>query len=176
MNGWDELKAAALAGRLDRREFLMRSAALGVTAALSSSVLAGGALAAATPTKGGTLKLGLAGGSTTDSLDVRTYTDTVAFNVGYQIMNGLIEIDPKNKPTPELLESWNVEPGAKKWVFKVRQGITFHNGKTLDAEDILYSLNLHRGESKSPMVGPLKNIADAKATDKNEITITLTEG
>jgi len=176
MNGWDELKAAALAGRLDRREFLMRSAALGVTAALSSGVLSSGALAAATPTKGGTLKLGLAGGSTTDSLDVRTYTDTVAFNVGYQLMNGLIEIDPKNKPTPELLESWNVEPGAKKWVFKVRQGITFHNGKTLDAEDILYSLNLHRGDSKSPMVGPLKNITDVKASDKNEITIELAEG
>lgn len=176
MNGWDELKAAAFAGKLGRREFLLRATALGVTAAMSSSVLSSGALAAATPTKGGTLKLGLAGGSTTDSLNTTTYTDTVAFNVGYQVMNGLIEIDPKNKPQPELLESWSVEPGAKKWVFKVRQGIPFHNGKTLDADDILYSLNLHRGQSKSPMVGPLKNITDAKATDKNEITIELGEG
>jgi len=174
MSDWDDLTAAAIAGKLSRRDFLLRASALGVTAAMTGTVLSRSALAD-TPKKGGTLKLGLAGGSTTDSLDVRTYTDTVAFNVGYQIMNGLLEIDPKNKVQPELLESWTVEPGAKKWVFKVRQGITFHNGKTLDADDILYSLNLHRGESKSPMAGPLKNIADAKVTDKNELTITLAE-
>src|SRR5262245_19856589 len=125
MSGWDELSAAAIAGKLSRRDFLLRASALGVTTAMTGTVLSRAALAD-NPTKGGTLKLGLAGGSTTDSLDVRTYTDTVAFNVGYQIMNGLLEVDPKYKIQPELLESWNVEPGAKKWVFKVRQGITFH--------------------------------------------------
>jgi len=175
MSDWDDLTAAAIAGKLNRRDFLLRASALGVTATMASSLLSRTALAD-TPKKGGTLKLGLAGGSTTDSLDPRTYTDTVAFNVGYQIMNGLLEVDPKKQIQPELLESWTIEPGAKKWVFKVRQGVTFHNGKTLDAEDILYSLNLHRGDSKSPMVGPLKNVTDAKVTDKNEITITLAEG
>lgn len=175
MSDWDDLTAAAIAGKLNRRDFLLRATALGVTATMASSVLSRTALAD-TPKKGGTLKMGLAGGSTTDSLDPVTYTDSVGFNVGYQIMNGFLEVDPKNKIQPELLESWDISDGAKKWVFKVRQGITFHNGKTLDAEDIIYSLNRHRGESKSPMVGPLKNVTDAKATDKNEVTITLAEG
>jgi peptide/nickel transport system substrate-binding protein len=128
-----------------------------------------------TPKAGGTLRMGLAGGSTTDSLDPTTYADSVPIIVGYTIMNGLIEIDDNNKPVPELFESWSVENSATKWIFKVRQGVTFHNGKTLDADDIVYSINMHRGASKSGLVGQMKSITDVVASAKNEVTITLGE-
>ena len=107
------------------------------------------AIAADTPKKGGTLRLGMEGGSASDSIDPRTYADSIPISYGYQIFNGFVEIDENGDAKGELLESWETKPGATEWVFNVRKGITFHSGKTLDADDIIYSLNLHRGETKS---------------------------
>jgi peptide/nickel transport system substrate-binding protein len=177
MNNWDELQKAARTGKLTRREFLGRAAALGVTTSLASGAMATMSFAADAPKKGGTLRLGLAGGSTTDSMDVRTYTDSFMMNVGAAIMNATIEIDPDNNPIPSLFESWDTKPGAAEWVFKVKQGVTFHNGKTLDADDIVYSFNLHRGkDTKSSAAVYLAGVDDIKATDKHEVTFTLKEG
>ncbi|MGY9010054.1 MAG: ABC transporter substrate-binding protein [Rhodobacterales bacterium] len=51
----------------------------------------------------------------------------------------MIEFDNAGNPTGELLESWEAKPGAVEWIFNVRKGIKFSNGKTLDADDIRYS-------------------------------------
>ena len=67
----DELKylsKLAAMGRLDRRAFLGRAAALGVTATFANTMLAGAARAA-DPVKGGTMRVGLGGGQSTDSFD-----------------------------------------------------------------------------------------------------------
>jgi peptide/nickel transport system substrate-binding protein len=175
MNRWEELQQAAMNGRLSRRQFMAHAAALGVTTSLATGVLAKAGYADE-PKKGGTLNIGIAGGSTTDSLDVTTYTDSMAFNTAFTMMNQLIETDPNNKQIPSLFKSWEASDGAKKWVFKVEQA-EFHNGKSLDADDIVYSINLHRGEgSKSGAASGLKPISDVKATAKDEVTITLSEG
>jgi len=118
----------------------------------------------------------MAGGSTTDSFDVRTYTDSVAIALGYQVMNGLIEIDVNNQPIPELFESWDVKPGATDWSFKLRQGVTFHNGKTLQVEDVIYSINLHRGNSQSPIRSTMENIFYMRADGTDRVSIRLQEG
>jgi len=92
-------------------------------------------------------------------------------------MNGLIEIDENNKATPELLESWSALPGAQEWTFKVRQGVTFHNGKAMTAEDIIYSINLHRGDqSRSAIKTQLASITELKKSGDNEITLKLDSG
>jgi peptide/nickel transport system substrate-binding protein len=166
-----------LSGMVDRREFLTGTALLGAIAATAPHLLgAGPALAQGAPKAGGTLKLGMSGGSTSDSLNPTTYTDVVPVNIAFQIMNGMIEIDDKNQATPELLESWEAKPGATEWVFVVRKGVTFHNGKTLDADDIIYSLNLHRGETKSAAKAVLSDITDVKKLGANQLQITLSSG
>src|SRR5882724_5153371 len=158
MYDFERQKQKFFAGKIDRREFLRRSALMGAMAvALAAcgkkeeeqqSNAAGGtqtaSVAPETPKKGGTLNIGIAGGSTTDSLDPTTYTDSMAFNVAFAIMNQLIETDPNNKQIPSLFKSWEASDGATKWVFKIQEGVTFHNGKALDADDIIYSINLHR--------------------------------
>ena len=59
-------------------------------------------------------KLGLAGGSTTDSLDFRTTTtDSVMINSNHGIWNCLAEWGQDGKPHPELAESWEATNGAK---------------------------------------------------------------
>ncbi|WP_407051311.1 ABC transporter substrate-binding protein [Methyloraptor flagellatus] len=157
---------------VDRRELLAGAAALGLSTAFGARPAA----AQAAPKKGGTLKLGMSGGSTSDTLDPRTFTDWVPTNIAYTMMNGLVEIDEKNQATPELFESWEAKPGAATWVFAVRKGVTFHNGKTLDADDVIYSLNLHRGDTKSAAKAVLADITEIKKLDTHQVEITLKSG
>jgi peptide/nickel transport system substrate-binding protein len=94
-----------------------------------------------------------------------------------QLRNNLVEIDNNAQAIPELAESWEPTPDAKKWVFKLRKGVEFHNGKTMDAEDVIYSINHHRGEdSKSAAKGIVDPIADIKADGKDTVIFTLKGG
>ena len=164
-------------GRIARRGFLGRAAALGASTALVASLLGRvEAHAAETPVGGGHLRLGLAGGSTTDSLDPRSYNDSVMNDVGHALFNGLVEWGQDGTPVPELAESWEVKPGAAEWIFNIRKGVTFGNGKTLDADDVVYSLNLHRGKTKSGASGPFKAISDIKALSPTQVQVTLASG
>ena len=177
MSTLKDLEQLFLQGKMSRREFLSRAAALGLSAAIAPSLWAAPARAA-TPKQGGRLRLGLAGGATTDSMDPATITDMMmqVINQG-QIRNTLVEIDHANNPIPELAESWEATPDAKQWVFKLRKGVEFHNGKTMDAADVVYSINHHRGENtKSAAKGIVEPIADIKADGKETVVFTLTGG
>lgn len=129
-----------------------------------------------TPRKGGVLRLGAAGGSTSDSLDPRTYNDTVMVVCGFAVWNMLVENGQNNTPVPELAESWEASPGAKDWVLNLRKGVEFSNGKEFDADDAIYSLNLHRGDSKSGAAGSMKIVKGITKLDKHQIRISLQSG
>jgi peptide/nickel transport system substrate-binding protein len=177
MSELEYLKLQHAKGRISRREFIGRVAALGASVAVISSMVASvEAKAAETPRKGGILRLGLAGGSTTDSLEPGSYTDSVMIDTGYVMFNGLVEWGQDGKPIPELAESWEVKQGAAEWVFNIRKGVTFSNGKTLDADDVVYSLNMHRGQTKSGAAGPFKAVTDVKKLGPNQVQVTLTSG
>ncbi|MDH3886839.1 MAG: ABC transporter substrate-binding protein, partial [Desulfobacterales bacterium] len=162
-------------GKISRREFMTRVAALGLTAAVSPMLLATPAKAS-TPKKGGRLRLGMAGGSTTDSLDPATMTDAMAYNINWQIRNCLVEVDDKGNPIPELAESWESSADAAKWTFKLRKGVEFHNAKTMSAEDVLASINWHRGQdSKSAAKGIVDPIANIRTDGDYTLMFTLKE-
>jgi peptide/nickel transport system substrate-binding protein len=164
-------------GRIARRAFLGRAAALGAGAALLAGMVAGiDAHAAETPRQGGTLRLGLGGGSTTDSCDPRSYTDSVMVDAGRALFNGLVEWGQDGKPAPELAESWEARPGAAEWVLNLKKGVTFTNGKTFDADDAIYSINLHRGQTKSGAAGAFKAVKDVKKLSDSQISIALDSG
>ena len=132
-----------------------RAAALGVSAtALSSALSSVAAFAAETPKKGGTLRLGLGGGSTTDSWDIGSYNDSVMIDASHGVFNGLIEWGEDGKPKPDLASSIEPSKDAKEWVFNLRKGIKFSNGKEVIADDAIYSLNYHRGADASRAARP----------------------
>lgn len=171
-----EMEKRLLEGKISRREFMRWASAMGVAVMIGPLAVASGAKAAA-PKKGGRLRLGISGGATTDSLDPATLADNMPHAINWQIRNNLVEIDHKGNLVPELAESWEAEPGAAKWVFKLRQGVEFHNGKTLDAGDVLYSINHHRGEeTKSGAKAIVSNIKEIKAADKRTVIFTLSGG
>lgn len=160
------------------RRSVMKAGAFSAAGVALAGFLPGiGTARAAEPKKGGTLRMGLEGGSASDSLDPTTYNDSIVIVLSLTMMNGLIEYDATGKPTGELLESWEAKNGATEWVFNVRKGVTFSNGKTLDAEDIIYSIALHRTDSsKSAAKGQLASIAEIKALSPNQVYIRLSEG
>jgi peptide/nickel transport system substrate-binding protein len=174
MNELDYWKARLIKGAISRREFMGRAAALGASGLAISTLLASAdALAADTPKSGGVLKLGLAGGSTTDSLDFRTTTDSMMIDSNHGIWNCLAKWDQDGRPHPELAESWEGANGAKDWIVKLRKGVTFSNGKEFTADDAIYSLNLHRGDTKSGGATSVKSVTDIKKLDDHQIQISL---
>ncbi|MEM7652539.1 MAG: ABC transporter substrate-binding protein [Pseudomonadota bacterium] len=157
-------------GHISRRNFIMSALAAGVVLPTAMS-LADKAIAK-TPKKGGSLKLGIGSGSTTDSLDPITYESAFNLVLSYAHANNLVEVDHNGAAIPELAESWESKD-AKTWVFPLRKGVEFHNGKTLDPQDVIASINHHRGEdSKSPVAGLVKQIVDMRA-DGNSVVFEL---
>jgi peptide/nickel transport system substrate-binding protein len=160
-----------------RREFVKRMTALGFVASVPAGMFAS-MPAQGAPKKGGTLRVGLGHGSTTDSLDPASWENAFTqFTFGYGSNNHLTEILPDGGLGPELAESWEASPDAKVWTFKLRKGVEFHNGKTLEASDVIASLNHHRGEeTKSGAKGIVTPIKEMKADGKHVVVITLEGG
>ncbi len=176
MTTLDRIEKLFAEGKINRRQFLARAAALGLTAAVSPALLSRPA-GAAVPKKGGHFIQAQSGGSTTDTLDPATHTSSWNINVELQLRNCLTEIDDKFQPKPELAESWESSPDAKKWIFNLRKGVEFHDGKSLDAQDVIYSMNHHRGEdSKSNAKTYLEPVQDIKADGKHRVIFELDAG
>jgi peptide/nickel transport system substrate-binding protein len=164
-------------GRISRREFMARAAALGVAAAAATSILSKAGVAAA-PKRGGSVKFGLAHGATTDTGDPASYPDT-----GTQIpfwgtmSNSLTIVDAKGEVKPDLAESFEPANGAAKWVFRLTKGATFHNGKDVTADDVIASFRHHMGkDSKSAVKSVLTPIKEMKADGKNAVIFELEAG
>jgi peptide/nickel transport system substrate-binding protein len=157
---------------LDRRQLITGAAAVGLSATFGALP----AMAQGAPKKGGTLRMGLEGGSASDSLDPRTYADSIPINISLMLWNNLVEVADNGDATGELFESWEVKPGATDWTFNIRKGITFTSGKTLDADDVIYSINMHRGETKSPAKALLADISEIKKISPTQIQILMTNG
>ena len=149
---WDleKLKGLAGKGKVSRRDFIQFALATGVTVAAAETMFVKAVQAA--PKKGGSFKMALGHGATTDSLDPATYPDQFTGTVGWgSIGNSLTEVDYQGRHHSSISPR-SMEPSddAKTWMFKLRKGVTFHNGKTVTSTDVLASFRHHMGkDSKS---------------------------
>ena len=143
---------------INRRDLIKRSSAAGLALSLPLGLLPK-KLMASTPKRGGIFRAAVKGGSTTDSLDGAMLLDTHNIKTSWACRNNLTEIAADGSLVGELAESWEASADAKTWVFNIRKDVEFHNGKTLDAEDVIFSINHHRGQdSTSGAAGLLKGI------------------
>ncbi|MCB2104676.1 MAG: ABC transporter substrate-binding protein, partial [Rhodobacteraceae bacterium] len=65
------------------------------------------------------------------------------------IFEGLTRFAPDGSIRPALAASWDVEDGAKTYVFHLHEGVTFHDGTAMDAEDVKFSLDRARAEDSA---------------------------
>jgi peptide/nickel transport system substrate-binding protein len=125
------------------REELLRRAAVGGGALLVAGNLAGAARAAvdAGPKRGGTFRIGVSGGSAKDFIDgqnIVTRPDQARIVTGWET---LVVFDSKFKLKFDgLAEEITPNKAGDQWTIRVRHGIEFHNGKTLGADDVRFSL------------------------------------
>ena len=171
MQNIDKLTKLFATGKIGRRDFMQGAMALGVSLSAASAITS--QVHAATPVKGGHLRLGLGSGTTTDVLDMSVSTGATSELVNaYAHLNNITELDNTGQLVGELVSSIETDD-AQTWRFKLRKGVEWHNGKSLDLNDLICSVNHHRGEdSKSVMKGQYSTITDVKA-DGDYLVISL---
>ncbi|MEM9247763.1 MAG: ABC transporter substrate-binding protein [Pseudomonadota bacterium] len=165
-----EGRKAAYAGKqLSRRAFVQSLVAAGV--AVPAALSMASRVEAATPSRGGSFKLATAHGSTTDSLDPATYENGFMTATGFTYGNCLTEVGPDNALRPELAESYEALNNGASWAFRLRRGVEFHNGKTMTPEDVIASINYHRGDdSTSAAKGVIAGVTDIRK-DGDDVVI-----
>ncbi|TRD23262.1 ABC transporter substrate-binding protein [Palleronia caenipelagi] len=157
----DMLARKALQGQLGRRDFMARAAALGLTASAASSLL--GQPASAQPVKGGTLRMGLGGGESTNSLDPAAALSQVPFHTSRTFGETLVDVNPDGSFDFRLAESVEPSADATTWAFRIRKGVEFHNGQTLTPDDVLQTMRRHSDENtQSGALGVMRGIADMR--------------
>ena len=130
------------AGEINRRRFVMQALSVGVT--LPTAMSLASRAEAMTPRKGGLLRLATGEGSALDTLDPVFADNAFSRHMIRARGNTLTEIDRDGHPAPSLAESFEPSGGASTWVFTLRRGVTFHNGKPLKPADVIASLNRFR--------------------------------
>lgn len=163
--------ARAASGKMDRRGFIGRAAALGVTSAVATGLLSGRVLAQG-PRRGGHLVIGLQGGESTNSLDPALAASQVPFMNLRTTGESMISIEPDGSLSPALAEEWEASADATTWRFKIRSGVEFHNGQTLTAEDVAQTLRRHSDEnSQSGALGIMRGVSGI-AVDGDTVVLT----
>ena len=165
----------ALRRGVTRREILKMLTAGGMQATLAGSLATTGmSVHAQTPKRGGKLRVAGATAAATDTLDPAKQSNQTDYSRGCMLYNGLTVLDGSLTPQPALAESFTTKD-AKTWVFTLRKGVTFHDGKALTPADVVYSISRHKDPATASKAKVLADqIESVKATGPNEVTIALT--
>tara|TARA_R110002020_G_scaffold109430_16_gene253193 strand:- start:57958 stop:59535 length:1578 start_codon:yes stop_codon:yes gene_type:complete len=116
-----------------------------------------------------TLRWALAGDALT--LDPHAQNEGVTIMLQTQMMEPLVSRAPTGELEPTLATEWAVKAdNPSVWVFKLREGVTFHDGAAFDSEDVVFSMDRARSES-SQMKGIIASIAEVRATGPYEVEI-----
>jgi len=161
-------------GRMDRRDFLAAMGALGLTATTAGSLLGSASALAATPTRGGSVIFASNLHGPDDTLDPLLGTSTIDYTRANAGCNGLIQIWTDMSLHGELAEEWSVNSNATEYIFKIRQGVVFHDGHPMDASDVVWSMNRHIADgSPSSIKSFFSFVKEWKAVDKYTVKLTL---
>lgn len=161
-----------LSGGASRRDLLKLLVAGGLSLTAASALVDGPAHAQA-PRKGGRIKVAGSSISPNDTLDPAKQSFSTDYSRCSMFYNGLTTLDSALAPQPDLAESFTHDK-ATVWTFKLRRGVTFHDGSELTADDVVYSINRHKDPQVASRANALaKPMTEVKATGKHEVTITL---
>ncbi|SPD64406.1 Glutathione ABC transport system substrate binding protein GsiB [Cupriavidus taiwanensis] len=157
-----------------RRDVLKMLLAGGMQATLAGG-LAGAAVGAhaQTPKRGGRIRVAVGTASASDTLDPAKQSNQNDYVRCNMVYNGLTSLDRSLAPRAALAETFNTTD-AKTWVFTLRKGVTFHDGKALSPADVVYSIMRHKDPATASKAKVLtEQIESVKATGPNEVTVVL---
>jgi len=156
---------------LSRRDFNKSLLLAGAAAAAATMPLG---VATAQAKRGGRLRVGAHVQSAQDTVDPAKFVQTTDYSRGHMFYNALTRIDGKGQAQPELAESYETNKDVTEWVFRLRQGVTFHDGKALTVDDVVYSLLRHKDEKvASASKSLVEDFDTVRADGKDTIRIKL---
>jgi peptide/nickel transport system substrate-binding protein len=157
-----------------RRELLHLMLAGGVAMSAGGVILGRATNAvAATPVAGGALKAAGWSSSTADTLDPAKASLSTDYVRCCSFYNRLTFLDASAVPQMELAESVESKD-AKTWTVKLRSGVTFHDGKSLTAADVIFSLKRHLDPAVGSKVAKIAaQMTGFKAVDPLTVEIAL---
>ncbi len=137
-----------VAGRLSRRDFLRRGAVVGISlpvlgavvSACGSSPTSSSSPSSSAGKAGATIKVGII--VPTAAINPVTVADQGGLDMLAQTGEYLCLSDQTLTLKPVLAESWTPNSTADVWTFKIRQGVKFHDGTPLTADDVVYTYQL----------------------------------
>ncbi|HWF72543.1 MAG TPA: ABC transporter substrate-binding protein [Solirubrobacteraceae bacterium] len=130
---------------LTRRDILRQGAGAGLTLTSAGALLAACGssqpAAKATPRRGGNLRVGLAAGSIVDTIDPAKQNLPPDAARCFNLYDPLVFLGPANSVENVLAEEFvPSSASADEWTIRVKPGIEFHNGKSLGADDVIFTL------------------------------------
>lgn len=171
----DRLAAAAREGKISRRSFMNYSLAAGMTASAATGLWTTSAKAA--PSRGGKFRLGAHDGNTSDTHDPGTYVTFSMIQLAHTFRAYLTLIEPDGSNGPDVASEWSASPDAKEWTFKLNDNATFHSGGKVTANDVIASMNHHRGDdSTSAAKALLADVLDIVDNGDHSVTFKLGSG
>ncbi|MEP7026192.1 MAG: ABC transporter substrate-binding protein, partial [Actinomycetota bacterium] len=147
-----------VAGRLSRRDFLRRGTVVGMSLPVLGAVLSacgssspsaspsGGSSSAPAGQAGATIRAGII--TPAAAINPVTVADQGGLDMLGQTGEYLCFSDQHQKLQPQLAESWKPNGAADVWTFKLRQGVKFHTGAALTADDVVYTYQLQSDPKK----------------------------
>ncbi|MGI9401603.1 MAG: ABC transporter substrate-binding protein, partial [Rhizobiaceae bacterium] len=151
------------------------SLAAGITATTATGLWT--KTAAAQPKKGGNFRWGLHDGNTGDTHDPGSYTTRQMIFLAHTHRCYLTMINGDGSLGSDLANNWSANDDASQWTFEITDKASFHSGKKLTAEDVIASLNHHRGDaSTSAAKSLLADVTDITKDGDYTIIVKLGRG
>lgn len=165
---------SAMQGGATRRDVLTMLMVGGMQATLATSIAGlAGAAHAQTPRRGGRIRVAGATAAVSDTLDPAKQSNQSDYIRGTLTYNGLTWLDSSLTPQPALAEEFTTKD-ATTWVFKLRKGVQFHDGKPLTPADVVFSILRHKNPATASKAKALADqIIEVKASGPLEVTMKL---
>lgn len=138
---------------------------LSTAALMTATILAGAGLATA---EAETLRWARAGDALT--LDPHSQNEGPTHTMNHQIYEPLLHRDMAGEIIPALATEWSVTDDPTVWEFKLREGVSYHNGNPFTADDVVFSINRAKMES-SDMKGLLTSVEEVIKVDDHTVHI-----
>jgi len=175
------------AGRISRREFIRRGSVIGISMPLLGAIISAcsssSSTAPATSSSSGApagkagaiIKAGIV--TPTGQINPVTVPDQGGLDMLGQTGEYLCLSDQTLTLKPVLATSWSANSKADVWTFKIRQGVKFHNGAPLTADDVVYTYKLQSNPSGSSnalsVFGGVLTPAGVKKVDDHTVAFHL---
>ena len=112
-----------------------------------------------------------------DNLDPHYATGAGTKEVLFNVFEGLVKPDENGNLNPAVASEYTISEDSTVYTFTLRDGIKFHDGSAVTAEDIKYSLDRNRGaDGSEPLISSFSNINSVNIVDDSHVQVVLNEG